>query len=171
MSTLIVKKYPDRIVMAQNVPCKKTKADNTPDSSQLLIKRIGSVLVGVENKDAKETEYVLKMLSKDTPLQDDTLWAMCFVADLMEGKYKDEIKNSYIIAFRENCFAYENGVIHSVKDTYVLGDHVDIARGALYMSATPKQAIIATRVVTQTPGYRVITDELIIPESFRKKRD
>lgn len=162
MGTLVVKIYPDRFLMARDIEVGEAEDIEKMKSTKHLIKRFPAVLLGIESQNDEEAERIIKYFSNEAlprkivelygeDCKDyKSLCAQAFVLDLSEGNFsKEPLQNSYIIAFDNFCFVYDKGKMIRVKSEYAIGENADIAKGALYMGASPKQAIIATRVVTQ----------------------
>lgn len=55
----------------------------------------------------------------------------------------EELKNQYIIAGYNSCFGTCGFHVFRIKDYYAIGAGEDFARGAMFMGASPEEAVKA----------------------------
>ena len=55
----------------------------------------------------------------------------------------NNIRNPYIIAYKGKAFAIEERLVFPIDDFYTIGASENYASGALYMGASPKEAVKA----------------------------
>ena len=149
MSAIAVRVYRDRIEVAADSICTSSEQTMINDAERKCSKlfRHKDILVGGAGRSAEIG--LLRRYMKDHELQDlneDSI--LEFLIGFMKQKSNipnddGKIHNRYIFASAGKCYSTCDLFVFKVDDYYAIGAGDDFARGALYMGASPKEAVRA----------------------------
>ena len=78
-----------------------------------------------------------------------------------DGEYiTNEFNNPYIIAYKGKAFGIEKMLVFPIDDYYAIGAGEDFASGALYMGASPKEAVKAACELCAFVSEPIITESI-----------
>ena len=147
MSVVAAKVYDDRIEIAADTICANGNSKmNTADQKMAKLFRFEDFVIGGVGK-SEEISLFRRFFREHTlpDLDEDSI--MDFLFAFMKWKKDlcgdDEIENKYMIAARGKCFCMRGLFVFPVNDYYAIGAGEDYARGALYVGATPVEAVKA----------------------------
>ena len=147
MSVVAARVYEDRIEIAADSICVNgsTKLNGAENKVSKLFK-IGDFVIGGVGE--SEELNLFRRYFKDnmiSELNEDRL--LDFLIEFKKWKKdlceSDEIENRYMIASKGKCFTAKKLFVFPVDDYYAIGAGEFFARGAMYMGATPVEAVKA----------------------------
>lgn len=147
MSVVVCKVYKDKIEMASDSIAVKgwTKVNNAHNKISKLMKYNDMIIGGCGNTD--EISLFFHYMKTHTIENMDEKSVLDFAIEFRRWKNDltgdNNFVNPYIIAYKGKAFAIEGMLIFPIDDYYAIGAGEDYASGALYMGATPKEAVKA----------------------------
>ena len=148
MSVVVVKNYKDKIVMASDsiavngwskIPNAENKFAKMQKINDMIIGGVGS---------AEETSLFFHYMKTHTIESVDEKSVLDFILEFRRWKQdltnNNSFDNSYILAFKGSCFYIERMLIIPIDDYFSIGAGRDFSNGAMYMGATPKEAVKAS---------------------------
>lgn len=148
MSVVVAKVYKDRIEVASDSIAVKgwTKINNAQNKVVKLMKYNNMIIGGCGL--SEEISLFFHYMKTHTIENVDEKGVLDFVIEFRRWKNDltedNSFKNEYIIAFKGKCFSIENMLVFPIEDHYAIGAGMDYAAGALYMGASPKEAVKAS---------------------------
>lgn len=147
MSVVVCKVSKDKIEMASDSIAVKgwTKVNNAHKKISKLMKYNDMIIGGCG--DCDETSLFFHYMKTHTIEKVDEKSVLDFVIEFRRWKNDligdNNFVNPYIIAYKGKAFAIEGMLVFPIDDYYAIGAGEDYASGALYMGATPKEAVKA----------------------------
>lgn len=165
MSVVVVKNYKDKIVVASDsiavigwskVPSAENKFAKMQKINDMIIGGVGN---------AEETSLFFHYMKTHTIESVDEKSVLDFILEFRRWKQdltgNNSFNNNYILAFKGKCF-YVNGVlVIPIDDYYAIGAGADYANGAMYMGATPVEAVKASCVLCAMVAEPIIQEVLM----------
>ncbi len=145
MSVVAARVYDDRIEVAADSICVRGWSKmNSAEKKHTKLFRFKDLVVGGVGKSEEISlfqrymkSHMIKEMNEDGILDfliEFKRWKKDFCGD-------DEIENRYILASKGQCYSTNGFFVFRVNDYYAIGAGDDFARGAMYMGATPEQAV------------------------------
>lgn len=164
MSVIVAKVYEDRIEVAADSICVRgwSKVHGDQDKHVKMLKYNGMILGGCGS--CEETNLFFHYMKTHTIEKMDYQNVLEFVLEFK--RWKDEytgdkdFDNRYILAYKGKCFCIKGLYVYEVNDSTAIGAGEDYARGALYMGATPEQAVKAACALCVYVCEPVITESI-----------
>jgi len=147
MSVVVCKIYKDKIEMASDSIVVKgwTKVNNAQNKIVKMMKYNDMIIGGCGNAD--EISLFFHYMKTHTIENMDEKSVLDFVIEFKRWKSDltgdNSFVNPYIIAYKGKVFGIEGMLVFPIDDYYTIGAGQDYASGALYMGATPKEAVKA----------------------------
>lgn len=147
MSVVACKIYKDKIEMASDSIAVKgwTKINNAQNKIVKLMKYNDMIIGGCGNSD--EISLLFHYMKTHTIEDMDEKGVLDFIIEFRRWKNDltgdNNLRNPYIIAYKGKAFAIEGMLVFPIDDFYTIGAGEDYASGALYMGASPKEAVKA----------------------------
>ena len=147
MSVVVCKVGKDKIEMASDSIAVKgwTKLNNAQNKVAKMVKYNDMILGGCGNTD--EISLFFHYMKTHTIEKVDEKSVLDFVIEFRRWKNDltgdNSFVNPYIIAYKGRVFAIEGMLVFPIDDYYAIGAGQDYASGALYIGATPKEAVKA----------------------------
>ena len=147
MSVVVCKIGKDKIEMASDsiVVQGWTKLNNAQNKVVKMMKYNDMILGGCGNAD--EMSLFFHYMKTHTIESMDEKSVLDFAIEFRRWKNDltgdNSFVNPYIIAYKGKAFAIEGMLVFPIDDHYAIGAGQDYASGALYMGATPKEAVKA----------------------------
>jgi ATP-dependent protease HslVU (ClpYQ) peptidase subunit len=147
MSVVAVKVYKDRIEVASDSITVKGWS-KVPQSENKFVKmqKINEMIVGgVGNPE--ETSIFYHYMKTHTIENVDEKGILDFILEFRKWKNDltgvNALNNEYILAFKGKAFLISNMFVMPIDDYYAIGAGEDYANGAMYMGASPREAVKA----------------------------
>lgn len=147
MSVVVARVYKNRIEMAADSICVRGWSKVNGDSKKRvkMIKYHDMILGGCGY--AEETSLFFMYMKTHVIENVDEQGVLDFVLEFKRWKKdyvgNDDFENSYIVALQGKCFGIHGAYIYEIDEYAAIGAGEDYARGALYMGATPSEAVKA----------------------------
>ena len=147
MSVVVCKVSKDKIEMASDsiVVQGWTKLNNAQNKVVKMMKYNDMIIGGCGN--AEEISLFFHYMKTHTIEDMDEKSVLDFAIEFRRWKNdltgNNSLVNPYIIAYKGKAFAIEGMLVFPIDDYYAIGAGQDYASGALYMGATPKEAVKA----------------------------
>lgn len=147
MSVVVCKVYKDRIEMAADSIIVKgwTKINNAENKLTKLMKHNDMIIGGCGS--AEELSLFFHYMKTHTIETVDEKHILDFVIEFKRWKGdltgNNSFENPYIIAYKGKAFSVHNMLVFPIDDFYAIGAGEDFASGALFMGASPKEAVKA----------------------------
>lgn len=147
MSVVVCKVSKDKIEMASDSIAVKgwTKLNNAQNKVVKMMKYNDMIIGGCGNTD--EISLFFHYMKTHTIEKVDEKSVLDFVIEFRRWKNDltgdNSFVNPYIIAYKGKVFSIEGMLVFPIDDYYAIGAGQDYASGALYMGATPKEAVKA----------------------------
>ena len=147
MSVVAAKIYEDKIVIAADSICVRGWSKmNSAEKKHTKLFRYQDLVIGGVGKSEEISlfqrymkSHMIKEMTEDCILD--------YIIEFKKWKKdlcgNDEIENQYIIASKGKCFSTNGYFVFGVNDYYAIGAGDDFARGAMYMGASPEEAVKA----------------------------
>lgn len=148
MSVVVAKVYKDRIEMAaDSIAVKGWSKIPSADKKFAKMQKINDMIVGGVGL-AEETSLLYHYMKTHTIENVDEKGVLDFLIEFRRWKNdltgNNSFTNEYILAFKGKVFFISNMLVIPIDDYYAIGAGEDYANGALYMGATPKEAVKAS---------------------------
>ena len=172
MSVVVAKVYEDRIEMAADSICTRGWSMINGDTTipVKMVKHHDMILGGCGL--AEETQLFFMYMKTHVIEEADEQGVLNFVLEFKRWKKEyvddDKLENSYIIALQGKCFGISGKYVYEVEEYAAIGAGEDYARGALYMGATPEEAVKAACDLCVYVAEPIIKES--IPRNADKKR-
>ena len=169
MSVVVARVYEDKIEMAADSICVRgwSRVDGDMKNCVKMLKHNNMILGGCGY--AEETSIFFHYIKTHTIEVMDEKGVLDFVIEFKRWKKDfigcDDFENSYLIAYKGKCFYIKSMFVHEISDSCAIGAGEDYARGALYMGATPAEAVKAACALC------VYVSEPIMVESIPKCKE
>ena len=147
MSVVVCKVYKDKIEMASDSIFVHgwAKLNNAQNKIVKMMKHDGMIIGGCG--DAEEISLLFHYMKTHTIENMDEKSVLDFIIEFRRWKNdltgNGEINNPYILAYKGKVFGIEGMLVFPIEDFYAIGAGSDYANGALFMGATPKEAVRA----------------------------
>ena len=147
MSVVVCKVNKDKIEMASDsiAVAGWSKLQNAHHKIPKMVKYNDMILGGCG--DAEEISLFFHYMKTHTIEEMSEKGVLDFVIEFRRWRgdltKDDSLNNSYIIAYKGKTFGIQNMLVFPIEDYYAIGAGQDYANGALYMGATPKEAVKA----------------------------
>ena len=147
MSVVVCKVYKDKIEMASDsiVVSGWDKLNNAQNKVIKMIKYNDMIVGGCGRAD--EISLFLHYIKTHTIENMDEKGVLDFILEFIRWKGDligdNDFDNPYIIAYKGKAFAIEGMLVFPIEDHYAIGAGKYYAGGALYMGATPLEAVKA----------------------------
>lgn len=147
MSVVVCKIYKDKIEMASDSIVVKgwTKVNNAQNKIVKMMKYNDMIIGGCGNAD--EISLFFHYMKTHTIENMDEKSVLDFVIEFKRWKSDltgdNSFVNPYIVAYKGKAFGIEGMLVFPIDDYYTIGAGQDYASGALYMGATPNEAVKA----------------------------
>lgn len=147
MSVVVCKILKDRIEMASDsIVVKGWSKLNNPENKLVKMMKYNDMIIGGCGR-ADEISLFLHFMKTHTIENMDEKSVLDFVIEFGDWKKKmvggGESHNNYILAYKGKAFAIEGMLVFPIDDYYAIGAGADYASGALYMGASPREAVKA----------------------------
>ena len=145
MSVVVCKVTKDKIEMASDsIVVQGWTKLNTPQEKVVKMMKYNDMIIGGCG-DAEELSLFFHYMKTHTIEEMDEKSVLDFAIEFRRWK-KDltgdnKLENPYIIAYKGKAFAVMGMLIFPINDYYAIGAGQDYALGALYMGATPREAV------------------------------
>ena len=145
MSVVAAKVYEDRIEIAADSICVRGWSKmNSAEKKTTKLFRYNDIVIGGVGQSEEISLFQRFMKSHMIKeLNDDGI--LDFLIEFKKWKKdlcgNDDIENRYIIATKGKCFSTNGFFVFGINDYYAIGAGDDFARGAMYMGATPEEAV------------------------------
>ena len=147
MSVVVCKVSKDKIEMASDSIVVRgwSKMNNAQNKFNKMMKYNDMIIGGVGT--AEESSLLFHYMKTHTIKDMDEKSVLDFFIEFRKWKNdltgNNSMENSYIIAYQGKAFYINNMFVCPIDDYYAIGAGEDYAQGALYMGATPKEAVKA----------------------------
>lgn len=147
MSVVVCKVSKDKIEMASDSIAVKgwTKINNAQNKIVKMMKYNDMIIGGCGDSD--EISLLFHYMKTHTIENMDEKGVLDFIIEFRRWKNdftgNNALNNPYIIAYKGKAFAIEGMLVFPIDDFYAIGAGEDYASGALFMGATPKEAVKA----------------------------
>lgn len=147
MSVVVCKVYKDRIEMASDSIVVRgwTKMNNAQNKVVKLMKYNDMIIGGCGL--AEELSLFFNYMKTHTIENIDEKSVLDFVIEFKRWKGdltgNNSFENPYIIAYQGKVFGIHNMLVFPIEDYYAIGAGEDYASGALFMGASPREAVKA----------------------------
>lgn len=147
MSVVVCKVYKDKIEMASDSIAVKgwTKINNAQNKIVKMMKHNDMIIGGCGC--CEELSLFFHYMKTHTIEKVDEKGVLDFVIEFRRWKNdltgNNSFENPYIIAYQGKAFGVHGMLIFPIDDFYAIGAGEDFASGALYMGASPKEAVKA----------------------------
>lgn len=165
MSVVVVKNYKDKIVVASDsiavigwskVPSAENKFAKMQKINDMIIGGVGC---------AEETSLFFHYMKTHTIESVDEKSVLDFILEFRRWKQdltgNNSFNNDYILAFKGKCFYINGALVIPIDDYYAIGAGADYANGAMYMGATPVEAVKASCVLCAMVAEPIIQEILM----------
>ena len=148
MSVVACKIYKDKIEMASDSIAVKGWATKINKAENKIVKmmKYNNMIIGGCG-DCDEISLLFHYMKTHTIEKMDEKSVLDFIIEFRRWKNDltcdNTLKNPYIIAYKGKAFAIEGMLVFPIDDFYTIGAGEDYASGALYMGASPKEAVKA----------------------------
>ncbi len=145
MSVVAAKIYSNRIEMAADTICIRGSSKmNGAENKHTKLFRFQDLVVG--GVGASEEISLFQRFMKSHMIKDvNEDGILDFLLEFKKWKRDlcgdDDIENRYMIASKGKCFSTNGLFVFRVDDYYAIGAGDDFARGAMYMGASPVEAV------------------------------
>lgn len=145
MSVVAARIYEDRIEVAADTICVRGSSKmNSAEKKHTKLFRFQDLVVGGVGM-SEEISLFQRFMKNHTIKDLNEDGVLDFLIEFKKWK-KDlvgdaDIENRYIIASKGKCFSTNKLFVFRVNDYYAIGAGDDFARGAMYMGATPEEAV------------------------------
>lgn len=148
MSVVAVKVYKDRIEMASDsIMVKYWSKIPKAENKFVKMQKINDMIIGGVG-DAEETSLLYHYMKTHTIDNVDEKGVLDFILEFRRWKNdftnNNSFTNTYILAFKGKAFYIENMLVVPIDDYYSIGAGEDFANGAMYMGASPREAVKAS---------------------------
>ncbi len=145
MSVVAARVYDDRIDIAADSICVRGDSKmNGAEKKHTKLFRFQDLVVGGVGYSQEISlfqrymkNHMIKEMNEDGILDfliEFKKWKKDLIGD-------DDINNCYMIASKGKCYSTNGLFVFKVDDYYAIGAGDDFARGAMYMGATPEEAV------------------------------
>ena len=148
MSVVVVKVLKDKIeVASDSIAVKGWSKIPTCDKKFTKMQKINDMIIGGVGS-AEETSLFFHYMKTHTIENVDEKGVLDFIIEFRRWKNdltgNNSFANDYILAFKSKVFYIESMLVIPIDDYYAIGAGADYANGALYMGASPKEAVKAS---------------------------
>lgn len=147
MSVVVCKVYKDKIEMASDSIAIRgwSKVNNAQNKIVKLMKHNNMIIGGCGS--SEEISLLFHYMKTHTIEDVTEKGILDFIIEFKRWKNDltgdNSLHNPYIIAYKGKCFGIENMLVFPIEDYFAIGAGEDYANGALYMGASPKEAVKA----------------------------
>ena len=165
MSVVVVKNYKDKIVVASDsIAVSGWSKVPTAENKFAKMQKINDMIIGGVGV-AEETSLFFHYMKTHTIENVDEKSVLDFILEFRRWKQdltgNNSFNNDYILAFKGKCFYISNMLIIPIDDYYSIGAGRDYSNGAMYMGATPREAVKASCALCSMVCEPVIEEVLM----------
>lgn len=166
MSVVVCKVYKDRIEMASDSIAVRgwTKLNNAHNKIVKMMKYNDMIIGGCGL--SEEISLFFHYMKTHTIENMDEKGVLDYILEFRRWKHDltgdNNLENPYIIAYKGKVFGIDNMLVFPIEDYYAIGAGEEFASGALYVGASPKEAVKAACELC------AMVSEPIICESINK---
>lgn len=168
MSVVAAKIYKDRIEMAADTICIRGGSKmNGAEKKHTKLFRFQDLVVGgvgVSEEISLFQRFMKSHMIKE--VNEDGI--LDFLLEFKKWKKDlcgdDDIDNRYMIASKGKCFSTNGLFVFPVDDYYAIGAGDDFARGAMYMGASPVEAVKAACALCVYVSEPILLESIPIDE-------
>ena len=147
MSVVVAKVYADRIEMASDSIAVRgwSKVNNAANKIIKMMKYNDMIIGGCGT--AEEASLLFHYMKTHTIDNVDERGILDFIIEFKKWKNdltgNNSMSNDYILAYKGKCFGISGMLVFPIEDHYAIGAGEDFAQGALFMGASPREAVKA----------------------------
>ena len=165
MSVVACKIYKDKIEMASDSIAVKGWATKINKAENKIVKmmKYNNMIIGGCG-DCDEISLLFHYMKTHTIEKMDEKSVLDFIIEFRRWKSNlcgnNGFNNPYIIAYKGKAFGIEKMLVFPIDDYYAIGAGEDFASGALYMGASPKEAVKAACELCAFVSEPIITESI-----------